>query len=276
MFGFLKDKLKAAVSRVTKKVEEEAETLEEEQDEFEEKRLKKEKQKKERKEEIKKIQEDIKKEDLEEEIQRKGFFSKVKEKVTTKRISESQFDEIFQEIEIILLENNVALEVVDKIKEDLKMDLINSQLKRGRIEKEIKLALRKSIEEILTTPKLDIFKLIEKSKKEKRPCVFLIIGYNGSGKSITCAKLGLYLKNKGYKPMLAAGDTFRAAGMSQLVEYGKMVDIPVIHNESTKDSCSIIFESIKNAKSKFYDVVIADTSGRIHNNKDLIDELKKI
>src|SRR3989344_1521783 len=252
MFGFLKDKLKAAVSRVTKKVEEEAETLEEEQDEFEEKRLKKEKQKKERKEEIKKIQEDIKKEDLEEEIQRKGFFSKVKEKVTTKRISESQFDEIFQEIEIILLENNVALEVVDKIKEDLKMDLINSQLKRGRIEKEIKLALRKSIEEILTTPKLDIFKLIEKSKKEKRPCVFLIIGYNGSGKSITCAKLGLYLKNKGYKPMLAAGDTFRAAGMSQLVEYGKMVDIPVIHNESTKDSCSIIFESIKNAKSKFY------------------------
>ena len=174
------------------------------------------------------------------------------------------------------MENNVALEVVDKIKEDLKMDLINSQLKRGRIEKEIKLALRKSIEEILTTPKLDIFKLIEKSKKEKRPCVFLIIGYNGSGKSITCAKLGLYLKNKGYKPMLAAGDTFRAAGMSQLVEYGKMVDIPVIHNESTKDSCSIIFESIKNAKSKFYDVVIADTSGRIHNNKDLIDELKKI
>ena len=282
MFGFLKDKLKAAVSKVTRKVEEEAkeeellEEIEIKPTKREKENKEKEKQKKEIKEEIRKIQEDIKKENLEEEIQKKGFFSKVKEKVTTTKISESQFDEIFEELQITLLENNVALEVVDKIKEDLKMDLVNSPLKRGHIESQVRKALRSSIEEILTTPKLDIIKLISKAKSEKRPFIILIIGYNGSGKSITCAKLGLNLKNKGFKPILAAGDTFRAAGASQLVEYGKSVGIPVVHNEKTQDSCSVIFEAVKNAKSKLYDVVIADTSGRIHNNKDLIDELKKI
>ena len=168
------------------------------------------------------------------------------------------------------------MEVVDKIKYDLKEELLEKQIKRTKIEDQVKEALKKSLEEILTPPEFDLIKTIERAKKESRPAVILIIGYNGSGKSLTCAKLANFLKEKGYRPILGAGDVFRAAGAMQLVEYGKIADIPVIENPKTKDSCSVIFDTIKHAKSKKYNVVIADTSGRIQNNKDLMDELKKI
>ncbi|MBI2105706.1 signal recognition particle receptor subunit alpha, partial [Candidatus Woesearchaeota archaeon] len=201
---------------------------------------------------------------------------KVKEKVTTKIISESQFEEIFQDLQLILLENNVALNVVDKIKTDLKKELMEKPIKRMQIEEQIREALKNSLEDILTPPEFNLLKIIDNAKKESRPAVVLVIGYNGAGKSLTTAKLAYHLKQKGYNPILAAGDTFRAAGAVQLVEYGKIANIPVIHDHKTKDSCSVIFDTIKHAKSKHYDLVIADTSGRIQNNKDLMDELKKI
>ena len=83
---------------------------------------------------------------------------------------------------------------VDKIKEDLKKELQEKQIKRTQIEAQIKEALKKSLEEILTPPEFDLIKVIEKAKKESRPAVILIIGYNGSGKSLTCAKLANFLK----------------------------------------------------------------------------------
>ncbi|MBI2507545.1 signal recognition particle-docking protein FtsY [Candidatus Woesearchaeota archaeon] len=274
MFGFLKDKLKSAVEKFTKKVEEEVEVIEEKEIEEKQPVIKKAKKAEPKILEI----EEILKEDKEEkkEVKEKSFIKKITEKVTTKKISEEQFEEIFQDLQIALLENNVALEVVDKIKEDLKEELLEKPIKRIQIESQVKEALRKSLEEILTPPEFDLIKTIEKAKKESRPAVILIIGYNGSGKSLSCAKLAHYLKQKKYKPILAAADTFRAAGAIQLVEYGKLAEIPVIHDPKTKDSCSVIFDTIKHAKSKHYDIVVADTSGRIQNNKDLMDELKKI
>ncbi|MBS3151195.1 signal recognition particle-docking protein FtsY [Candidatus Woesearchaeota archaeon] len=272
MFRFLKNKLKSAVERFTKKVEEEVTEVEEIKIEKEKPEIKKEKKPEPERFEI----EDLPVVDKKEEVKKKGFVSKFAEKITTKKISEEQFEEIFQDLQIILLENNVALEVVDKIKEDLKKELQEKQIKRTQIEAQIKEALKKSLEEILTPPEFDLIKVIEKAKKESRPAVILIIGYNGSGKSLTCAKLANFLKEKGYRPILGAADVFRAAGAIQLVEYGKIANIPVIENPKTKDSCSVIFDTIKHAKSKHFDVVVADTSGRIQNNKDLMDELKKI
>ena len=264
MFGFLKNKLKSAIEKFTKKVEEEVEVVEEIRVE--------EKKPEPKKFEVEEIIEAVKKEETKE----KGFIEKIKEKVTTKRISEEQFEDIFQDLQVALLENNVALEVVDKIKEDLKKELTERQIKRTQVEEQVREALKKSLEEILTPPEFDLIKIINNAGEEKRPAVILIIGYNGSGKSLSCAKLAHYLKEKKYRPVLAAGDTFRAAGASQLVEYGKLAQIPVVHDPKTKDSCSVIFDTIKHAKSKKYNVVVADTSGRIQNNKDLMDELKKI
>ena len=271
MFGFLKDKLKSAVEKFTKKVEQEVEVEEIKPEEKQPTEIKT--AKKEHKTfDVEKILE----EKDEEEKKEKSFIKKITEKVTTKKISDEHFENIFRDLQITLLENNVALDVVEKIKEDLKADLVDKPLKRMQIETQVLEALKNSLEEILTPPEFDLIKIINNAKKNEKPAVILIIGYNGAGKSLSCAKLAHHLKEKGYRPVLAAGDTFRAAGASQLVEYGKLAQIPVIHDPKTKDSCSVIFETIKHARSKKYDVVVADTSGRIQNNKDLMDELKKI
>lgn len=281
MFGFLKNKLKTAVEKFTKKVEEyeDTEIVEKTKEDIileKKPEVKKEKKPAPERFEIEDIIESLDRIDKKEEEKKKSFVSKFTEKITTKRISEEQFEEIFQDFNVALLENNVALEVADKIKEDLKKELLEKQIKRTEIEIQVKDALKKSLQEILTPPEFNLLKTIERAKKESRPAVVLIIGYNGAGKSLTCAKLASYLKEKGYNPILGAGDVFRAAGAIQLVEYGKIANIPVIENSRTKDSCSVIFDTIKHAKSKHFDVVIADTSGRIQNNKDLMDELKKI
>ena len=291
MFGFFKRKIKEVVEKFSKKVEETKEETEEkkpllekitkeevkeEKREVEEKKIKEEvKEAEEEIEEVKEeIKEEIKESIKEEEKEKKSLFERLKEKIVAKKISEEKFEKLFWDLEVVLMENNVAVEVIDKIKDGLKMDLVNVPIKN--VKKTIEKSLRESLEEVLDVPRLDIIKKIEECKKENRPAVFLFLGYNGSGKSISCAKLARYLKDKGFKPLLAAGDTFRAAGGIQLGEYGKKIDVPVIQTKDKGDSCALIFDAIKSAKARDYDVVIADTSGRIHSNIDLMDELKKI
>ena len=190
MFGFLKDKLKSAVERFTKKVEQEVEVAEE--------RIEEKPHKVKKAEEVKKEPRILEVEDIFEESkiekkEEKGFFKKITEKVTTKKISDEQFEDIFQDLQITLLENNVALDVVEKIKRDLKTDLVDKPLKRMQVETQVVEALKKSLEEILTPPEFNLIKIINNAKKDGRPAVILIIGYNGAGKSLSCAKLAHYL-----------------------------------------------------------------------------------
>jgi fused signal recognition particle receptor len=278
MFRFLKRKLTTAVKNVTRQVEEE-EPKKEDYIEIKEPQVKEGEGNpvsSVKEEAVKEVTEVLAKEELKQEIEEKGFVTKLREKVTTKRISPEKFDTLFEEIQVSLLENNVALDVVDKIKADLKEDLLATNLQRGKIEAQILDALKTSLKEILTPPSFDLLKVLDTAKKEERPAVILIIGFNGAGKSLTTTKLAYYLKQKGYKPVLSAADTFRSAGRQQTQEYGKMADIPVITDLKTNDSCSVIFDTIKHAKSQSLNVVVADTSGRVQNNQDLMDELKKI
>lgn len=261
MFKFLKEKLKNAISSITKKIEkipvEEA---------IEEVVI-------EKKPERKKAPKIIKEKPKEE---KKGFFQKIREKVQTTRINEKEFEEIFYDLEIALFENNTAVEVVEKIKRDLKENLVDKPIERKKIKTIIQDTLKETLYKILEVPKLDLIKMVKEIKKEGKPYVILILGYNGSGKSITAAKLAKYFQNNKLRPILGAGDTFRAAGAIQLGEYGKMVNVPVIKQEIGSDSCAVIFDTISSAKARDYDVVIADTAGRIHTNLDLMEELKKI
>ena len=258
MFNFLKDKLKAAISRVTERTKEEIEkpiTIIEPATSVTEKIT----------------DEKIEKPETEEE---KSIFTKIKEKVTLKTISKEKFEELFAEIELALLENNVAQEVVERIKKQLEQDLVDIPLKRNEISSIIKTSFKKALDDILGSEKIDLLALIK--KKEKKPYIILVIGYNGVGKSITIAKIANYLKNKNLKVILAAGDTFRAAGSSQLAEYAKQIEVPVIKGKLGADSCSIIYDAVNSAKSKEYDVVLGDTAGRLHSNENLLNELKKI
>ncbi|MBT3984724.1 signal recognition particle-docking protein FtsY [archaeon] len=294
MFKFLKKKLSDAVGVFKKGVEEKGEEVEAPKVEKpkKEKRVvekpkkkevkKKEVVKEELKEEVKEVKEEPKEEEekveeekpvvKEEPKEKKGFFGKIKEKVTTKKINENQFDELFWELEVALLENNVAFEVIEKIKEDLKVELVNTPLQRRKIETIILDTLKKSVDEVL---EYEDFDLVTESKK-KKPYVIVFIGVNGSGKTTSISKIGHLLQEKGMSIVLAAADTFRAASIQQLEEQGKKLGAKVIKHDYGSDPAAVGFDAVKYAKQKDIDVVLIDTAGRQHSNINLRDEMKKI
>jgi fused signal recognition particle receptor len=106
--------------------------------------------------------------------------------------------------------------------------------------------------------------------------VILIIGVNGSGKTTSIAKMAYRFKQEGHRVMLAAGDTFRAAAIDQLQEWGRRVDVPVISQNPGSDPGSVVFDAIKAATTRGCDVLLVDTAGRLHTKSNLMDELKKI
>lgn len=215
----------------------------------------------------------VNKEDIEKQnTEKKGFFSKIKEKITTKKISESQFEDIFWELEVVLLENNVAVEVIEKIKEDLKKALVDEPIPRGKIEEKIIETLKNTIEDLFI---IDDFNFIEKIKT-KKPFVICFFGINGSGKTTSIAKIANYLKENNLSCMLAAADTFRAAAIDQLTEHANKLNVPIVKHDYGSDPAAVSFDAIKSAKSKGIDVVLIDTAGRMHSNSNLMDEMKKI
>jgi len=109
-----------------------------------------------------------------------------------------------------------------------------------------------------------------------KPFVILVVGINGAGKTTSIGKLAHHFQQQGKSVMLAAGDTFRAAAVEQLQEWGKRNDVPVIAQGSGADPASVIFDAVKSASSKNIDVIIADTAGRLHTQDNLMDELAKI
>ena len=117
---------------------------------------------------------------------------------------------------------------------------------------------------------------VQGKKPTKSPKVILIVGVNGSGKTTSCAKLARIYKNEGEKVMLAAGDTFRAAAIEQLVTWSERLKLDCIKGTPGGDPSAIIFDALTAAKARGHDVVIADTAGRLHSKTDLMNELAKI
>lgn len=111
---------------------------------------------------------------------------------------------------------------------------------------------------------------------EEEQSVVLIIGVNGVGKTTTVGKLAGKLKNEGKKVVIAAADTFRAAAGDQLLEWAKRADVEMIGGQEGADPASVIFDAVSSARSKGADVLLCDTAGRLHNKKNLMEELKKI
>jgi len=211
-------------------------------------------------------------EEIEEPAPKKGFFSLIKEKVTTKKINESQFESLFWDLEVSLLENNVAVEVIEKIKSDLKEELVDKPLRRSRLEEIISGTLRKSLIDLLTMDKIDFLLKI----KSKKPFVICFVGINGSGKTTTIAKIANLLKQHKLSCVLAAADTFRAASIEQLQKHADNLNVKLIKHNYGSDPAAVAFDAISHAKSKNVDVVLIDTAGRMHSNANLLDEMKKI
>jgi len=254
MFSYLKEKLKGAIAKISKKVEEapveKVEVVE-----------------------TPEVPEKVVEPVIEEKkVEKKSFMSKVAEKVTTKKITEEKFNELFWELESVLLENNVAVEVIDKIKEDLQKDLVDTPIKRGKVAETILTSLKESIDDLFLH---DPINLVAEAKK-KKPYVIVFLGVNGSGKTTTVAKVAHVLLQHKLTCVLVAADTFRAGAEEQLQEHGDKLGVKVIKHGYGADPAAVGFDGIKYAKAHAIDVVLVDTAGRQHSNVNLMQQMEKI
>ncbi len=220
------------------------------------------------------VPEEIMDEELKEEIKKPGFLKKIKSKFAYK-ITEKEFDEIFEDLEMLLLENNTALEVVEDIKSKLSKKLIGKEMRQQEIEEYIKQELKETLTEILIEPDNPI-NAIKLKKSEHKPFVILFFGINGTGKTTSIAKLTHLLKKNNFSCVLAAGDTFRAASIEQIQIHADKLNVPLIKQDYGVDPSAVGFDAIKYAEKHKIDVVLIDTAGRMHTKTNLLAEMEKI
>lgn len=185
--------------------------------------------------------------------------------VTGKKIDE----ELYEDLETSLLTADLGVDTTNNIIERLREE---SKIKELRDAGALKNNLKNILKDILA-PCSEHLKV---EKQGDLPFVILMVGVNGAGKTTTIGKLALKYKAQGKKVMLAAGDTFRAAAVEQLKEWGNRTDTPVISQPTGSDSASVIFDALTSAKAHNVDVLICDTAGRLQNKDNLMEELKKI
>lgn len=196
-----------------------------------------------------------------------GTAQKINNNITTIFTHTKLDDNMLQEFEDLLLSCDFGLSVTQKIIEKIK----GQRYKKNLLEKDIRLILRDTIEEIIA-PSVSDF-LPDLSFK---PFVILFVGVNGSGKTTTIGKLAAKFACEGKKIMFAAGDTFRAAASEQLNIWGSKLGAEVFTSKTGNDPASIAFEAYKEAKNNNIDILFIDTAGRLQNKQELMQELAKI
>ncbi|MDE1837143.1 MAG: signal recognition particle-docking protein FtsY [Euryarchaeota archaeon] len=190
------------------------------------------------------------------------------------RIKETKIKEILQQLEIVLLESDVALEVAEGIRRAVRKYLTEQKLRLGQDPAEaVEAALKSAVKGILAQPPIDLEKLFRAGPK---PFIILFIGVNGSGKTTSIAKLASLLRKQGLGVVLAAGDTFRAGAIEQLAVHGERLGVRVVRQGEGSDPAAVAFDAVAHAKSRGLDVVLVDTAGRQHTNINLVEEAKKI
>lgn len=212
-----------------------------------------------------------KKEDLDKGLQKtkEGFFGKIKRMFTSRRTVDEDF---LDELEEIFITSDVGAETTLKI-----IDCIKDRVARDAYvdQDELNSMLYEEIVNLLATNPAGEVSDFTIPASDK-PYVIMVVGVNGVGKTTTIGKLAHQYKNAGYKVMLGAADTFRAAAIEQLDEWGRRADVPVIKQQLGSDAAAVAFDTLSSAVANKVDVVIIDTAGRLHNKKGLMDELSKI
>ncbi|MCQ4153123.1 MAG: signal recognition particle-docking protein FtsY [Archaeoglobi archaeon] len=191
-------------------------------------------------------------------------------------IGEDKVEDVLNELEIALLESDVAFEVVSEIRGKLRERLVGRRKKIGKslyniVENELKATLL----EILERNRFDFDDFVSKRLMEKKPLNIIFVGVNGTGKTTTIAKVAKRLMDR-YSLVIAAGDTFRAGAIEQIEEHSKRLGIRLIKHNPGSDPTAVIFDALKHAESRGIDIVLADTAGRMHTKKNLLDQLEKI
>jgi len=210
-----------------------------------------------------------------------GFFNKLKEGLTKTRqgfvekvshvlsFNKAIDEELFEELEETLIQADVGINTSVKLVETLRARVKERKLKDAS---ELRQVMQEEITKILTGDQEKNALALEKGKTN----VILVVGVNGVGKTTTIGKLAHRFSKEKYKVLLAAGDTFRAAAIDQLVIWGERVGVEVIRNQEGSDPGAVVFDACKAALSRRADVLIIDTAGRLHNKANLMEELRKV
>jgi len=178
-----------------------------------------------------------------------------------KKLDEEAFEELEEALILADMGVSTSMRIVEALRERVKAEkIIDVQ--------QFALAVQDEIEKILMKETKDF--------EIPSPTVLLVVGVNGVGKTTTIGKLANYYKNENKKVMLAAGDTFRAAAIDQLEIWAERAEVDIIKNKENSDPAAVIFDACRSLKAKQGDILIADTAGRLHNKKNLMEELKKI
>ena len=196
---------------------------------------------------------------------RKSFGDRIKSALT---FSKQLDDDLFEELETLLLMADIGSETTMEI-----IDELTGRTKRKELRdpQQVMAALRSLLIERLKPYARPLI-----VDPEKRPCVVLVVGVNGVGKTTTIGKMARRCKDAGLSVMLAAGDTFRAAAVEQLKEWGERNGIPVVAQATGADSASVIYDAMESAKARGVQILLADTAGRLHTKSNLMEELKKV
>ena len=202
-----------------------------------------------------------------------GFLSFIKEK----SISEDDVEDILFELELGLLEADVAMDVSSVVVESVKNDLVGQKIKRSSdIEEYTYEALKNAVAKIINIEGKSMTELLEEKVAQGEPLVVMLVGINGTGKTTTIGKLSNYYIKKGYTPVIAASDTFRAGAIEQVQYHADNLGVKLIKHEKGSDPAAVAFDAVQHARAKGKELVLIDTAGRMQTNTNLMYEMKKI
>ena len=197
---------------------------------------------------------------------KKGFFGKLKEMLLGKTID----DDLYEELEELLIQSDIGMNMTMQLVKELESSVSRKKLKTSeQIYDELKELLKAKL----------IYNDEENTKlklKDGKLNILLVVGVNGVGKTTSIGKIAKKLKDSGKKVIIGAGDTFRAAAIEQVEEWGKRTGVEVVKQAHGSDPAAAIFDTVRTAKNRGFDVAILDTAGRLHNKRDLMKELEKI
>jgi len=191
----------------------------------------------------------------------------------TRGISEDKLDDLLWDLELGLLESDVAYSVIESIKQDIKEEIKDISFNKSKVGDIIENILKNAIGHVLKSNELDFIDFIKDGEK---PVVVMFVGVNGSGKTLSIAKIATLLKKKGFSSVMAAGDTFRAGAIEQLSIHAEKLGVKIVKHGSGADPAAVAYDAVEHAKAKHKDVVLVDTAGRMQTNINLMDEMAKI
>ncbi|MEE9267817.1 MAG: signal recognition particle-docking protein FtsY [Thermoplasmata archaeon] len=191
-----------------------------------------------------------------------------------RRVKRAALNRHLADLEIVLLESDVALGVVSEITQSMEEELLGKRISRETdFRTGLWEALRRAVQRALAVPTIDLVAFV---REREKPVVLMFVGVNGTGKTTVIAKLTHLFQSEGLVCVLAASDTFRAGAIEQLAVHAERLQVKLIAHEAGSDPAAVAFDAVEHARARHRDVVLIDTAGRVQTKANLMEQMKKV